>query len=533
MLKHMICALSAAVTLFSTVARAEDHKSLVAVLELANQAKLSRGEISTLSQFVREGAMQLPPSKYMLITKENISVMLPPDVRLEDCLGECEVETGRLIGAHYILSGQVVKFGAKIQINLNLHDTKTAQVKASGSVSASKITLIEKPLREKSIELLVELEPSLKKQSVGLAQGLRLERRHLAVIPNFDPKSPSITLSDVEASSSDRPRPIDTAGIVSDDELNITALELLENAVQAEKDPKRSPQEIIALWKKIEEYSLYKKIAMQRVQIWSTYLQRLTDHKQSQQRSLERMVEEIKRGLQHLADIEEDDKKQTEKRTQNMREDWDKLSRLLALSVVSSQKKRELTEVFVETYGVHEELNPYMKRPELVTLLKEERRAQLLEENIQENTERFRRTADLSKQRTLLIGRLNKLNVQARELGLQTTSLPPTTHMSASQESIGAASKMAPAEWYCVCYLERYNGRPTMSTACRLSLEACNGLRDKVMEGTRLLVAGSAGPCVRGAGATPWEATLSSQSVWRPSKRAGAWWTADGCFNGQ
>ena len=66
------------------------EQSLVAVLELRNLSRFNRTDVSALTTTIRQAASYLPKSQFGLITKENISVMLPPGRTLEDCQGECE-----------------------------------------------------------------------------------------------------------------------------------------------------------------------------------------------------------------------------------------------------------------------------------------------------------------------------------------------------------------------------------------------------------------------------------------------------------
>jgi len=47
---------------------------------------------------------------------------------LEECQGECEVDTGRRLGADLIVSGEVLRFGSGLRINLKLHDVKSGQL---------------------------------------------------------------------------------------------------------------------------------------------------------------------------------------------------------------------------------------------------------------------------------------------------------------------------------------------------------------------------------------------------------------------
>src|SRR5207302_5992865 len=54
---------------------------------------------------------------------------------LENCEGECEVDTGRRLGADYVISGEVLRVGATLKATLKLHDTHTGTL--LGAVSAS------------------------------------------------------------------------------------------------------------------------------------------------------------------------------------------------------------------------------------------------------------------------------------------------------------------------------------------------------------------------------------------------------------
>ena len=51
------------------------------------------------------------------MTQENIEVLLPPNTKLEDCTSECQVETGRTIGARYIITSEVLRFGSSLRIS--------------------------------------------------------------------------------------------------------------------------------------------------------------------------------------------------------------------------------------------------------------------------------------------------------------------------------------------------------------------------------------------------------------------------------
>lgn len=48
-----------------------------------------------------------------------------PEVTLR---GECEVDTGRRLGADLVVSGELVRIGTRLKLDLRLHDTRNGQL---------------------------------------------------------------------------------------------------------------------------------------------------------------------------------------------------------------------------------------------------------------------------------------------------------------------------------------------------------------------------------------------------------------------
>ena len=111
----------------------------LAVLELRSKLKGKDAEQLDCAYFAdlaRGAALRALPG-VQVITKENLLVLLEASGKKpEECEGECEVETGRLVGADYVVSGEALRVGSHFKINLKLHETKSArlvgQVVASG-----------------------------------------------------------------------------------------------------------------------------------------------------------------------------------------------------------------------------------------------------------------------------------------------------------------------------------------------------------------------------------------------------------------
>lgn len=148
----------------------------VAVLPLVNQTsnQVSQAEVGLLTEVVRNAAQRLPSSQYLVMRNEPITVLLPEGTSLEDCQGECELETGRLIGAHWLVTGSVVRFGKSLRVTLALFDTRKAQQISSKITRGSEVEDLEGPLQRDALLLLSALEP-------GLTQALPAQQARLGV----------------------------------------------------------------------------------------------------------------------------------------------------------------------------------------------------------------------------------------------------------------------------------------------------------------------------------------------------------------
>jgi len=100
----------------------------VAVVELKNSAKLTSGKVSALTELVRGEVSELLGGRYTVITKENINVLVDEQTCNDASGASCEVEMGRLLSAHYVISGQLTQLGAKLTLILKVHDTQSAKL---------------------------------------------------------------------------------------------------------------------------------------------------------------------------------------------------------------------------------------------------------------------------------------------------------------------------------------------------------------------------------------------------------------------
>ena len=113
---------------------------LVAVLELHKKLKGKDAEDVDATYFgnaVRTALKRQAPQAQVM-TRENVLVMLEAQGKnLADCEGECEVDTGRRLGADLVVSGEIIRVGSRLKVDLRLHDTRSGQL-LSGAAATGK-----------------------------------------------------------------------------------------------------------------------------------------------------------------------------------------------------------------------------------------------------------------------------------------------------------------------------------------------------------------------------------------------------------
>jgi len=114
------------------------EQRVLAVLELKNKlagAEASAIDSTYLSNVIRSHAVEQVPG-LKVITRENMLVLVQASGKsLAECEGECEVDTGRLLGADLVISGELLKFGTHYKLDLRLHDTREGRLLAGAHAS--------------------------------------------------------------------------------------------------------------------------------------------------------------------------------------------------------------------------------------------------------------------------------------------------------------------------------------------------------------------------------------------------------------
>src|SRR5438105_12616436 len=95
----------------------------LAVLEFKSKVEEKGFDAGYFADKVRSTALEALPG-VQVMTRENVVVLLEAQgKKLEDCEGECEVDTGRLLGADYVVTGELFRVGSSYKLNLKMHET--------------------------------------------------------------------------------------------------------------------------------------------------------------------------------------------------------------------------------------------------------------------------------------------------------------------------------------------------------------------------------------------------------------------------
>ena len=110
------------------------HAKRLAVLEFKGE-DLEPKSLAYLGRRVRGEALKHLPAGWEVMTRDNMLVLI--DTAQGQCVkeGECDVETGRHIGADLVVSGEVVRFGGQIRLTMNSYDTASGRLVRSAEAA--------------------------------------------------------------------------------------------------------------------------------------------------------------------------------------------------------------------------------------------------------------------------------------------------------------------------------------------------------------------------------------------------------------
>jgi hypothetical protein len=131
-------------------------RPLVAVLDFTEaRTGMHVEELAILGDIARGEALRVLGHDYDVITRESLVDLLKSHGKsLEKCSGECETETGRLLGAELVVSGRIVKAFGRFKVNLKVHRTDPPALLGAEMMSADKPEDLEEAVREGTRKIL-------------------------------------------------------------------------------------------------------------------------------------------------------------------------------------------------------------------------------------------------------------------------------------------------------------------------------------------------------------------------------------------
>lgn len=136
---------------------AQNKKARMAVLDIRDFAGLKPETARYFADLIREATLNRVPGVDVM-TRENTMVLLQASGKdLANCEGECEVDTGRRIGADAIISGELQKVGSNYKLSLRLHETKEGKLLSAVVSSGKDIDELDKDARTGVARLLEPL----------------------------------------------------------------------------------------------------------------------------------------------------------------------------------------------------------------------------------------------------------------------------------------------------------------------------------------------------------------------------------------
>jgi hypothetical protein len=134
---------------------------IVSVLELRNKQQLRDGpgiDAGYVADRLRAEVLGAGIDA-RVISRENMLVLLQAQGKqLADCEGECEVETGRRIGADLVVSGEILRVGESLKASLRLHETRSGTLVAAATAAGSTAEELDSRLGSAVRQLVAPLQ---------------------------------------------------------------------------------------------------------------------------------------------------------------------------------------------------------------------------------------------------------------------------------------------------------------------------------------------------------------------------------------
>jgi hypothetical protein len=127
----------------------------LAVLDFKSYTTLLKPEdVRYFTDVVRGATLKASPSLEVM-TRENLLVLLQATGKdASNCEGECEVDTGRRIGADAVITGEILKVGTHFKLSLRLHETHDGRLLSTAVASGSSIDELDDGAQKAALDLI-------------------------------------------------------------------------------------------------------------------------------------------------------------------------------------------------------------------------------------------------------------------------------------------------------------------------------------------------------------------------------------------
>lgn len=127
----------------------------LAVLDFKSFTKeLQAEQVRYFTDVVRDATVKTSPEVHVM-TRENLLVLLQATGKdAANCEGECEVDTGRRIGADAVVSGEILKVGSRYKLSLKLHETKEGRLLSTAVASGKSIDELDEAAQVAAADLI-------------------------------------------------------------------------------------------------------------------------------------------------------------------------------------------------------------------------------------------------------------------------------------------------------------------------------------------------------------------------------------------
>jgi hypothetical protein len=142
--------------------------------------------VSTFSARLQNAALKAVPGLFVMTETSVVEMLQARGRTLEQCEGECAVETGRLVDADFVVAGTLSKIAGRLNLSLQLFDTAAGQLLGGEDLSAAGEAQLLDGAMEASARLFAPLAARVAQQAKDAAASAAGQE----AVPAAQPLSP-------------------------------------------------------------------------------------------------------------------------------------------------------------------------------------------------------------------------------------------------------------------------------------------------------------------------------------------------------